>query len=101
MNISFDKTDLFKVVAILFMAFNLWQARRVTSETMSHIDKFGDDRHGKSQFAHKILSNFYLFACASLVIIAGILGFLSHEIFLVSFYSILAALGVKLAIESK
>ena len=85
--------------AYVILAYALGQARRVTNDVMTNIDKFGSDNRGRRIVSHKAVFNFYLVLAAVIVIIAGSLKLIGTELFVGLLVAILTALGIKLTAD--
>jgi len=91
--------NLSLIGAYVILAYAISQARRVSNDVMTNIDKFGSDNRGKRIVAHKAVFNFYLILAAVIIIVAGSLTLISTELFVGLLVSILTALGIKLAAD--
>jgi len=85
--------------AYIILAYALSQARRVSNDVMTNIDKFGSDNRGKRIVAHKAVFNFYLVLAAVIIIVAGAIKLIGTELFVGLLVSTLTALGIKLAAD--
>src|SRR5438093_7268073 len=94
-----DFKILFNIFALAFLGFCVLQARKANEDSISQIEKFGDDQKGKFSFAMRALLNFYLVMAGAFVVSTALLGLISSELFVILFVAVLAGFGVKIVTD--
>jgi Na+/H+ antiporter NhaD/arsenite permease-like protein len=98
MNVEFCD-DSIKILALILIAFALYQARQVTQSFLITIRERAKEIPGKHQLLKEARWDFNILFAAVILLVSGILQLIERQTFVDFLTAVLAALGVKSVAE--
>lgn len=87
------------IFAFFLLGIALWIGRKVCSDVMNNIEKFGTEGKLKDKVATRTLFNFWLGFVSVIIVVSGIFELIGREVFLVLLIATLTTFGIKLSSE--